>query len=137
MRHLSRYWLATCLLTLSHLVQATEMHPTFNREQQLRFETLTHEVRCVVCQSQSVAESDAPLATDLRLKIKKMLLENKSDAEIRHYLVKRYGEFIFLNPKWAKSTIVLWTFPVISLVTGFIILLFRVRFRIRPRGTID
>lgn len=82
----------------------------------LRFETLTKEIRCLVCQNQNIADSSAPLAIDLREKVYQQIIANKSDAEIKDYLVKRYGEFILLNPRFNKVTIVLWTFPIIAIL---------------------
>lgn len=85
-----------------------------------RFNNLTNTIRCVVCQNQSIADSNAPLAKDLRKKVYAMMLEKKSDQEIRDYLVKRYGDFILLKPRLSKLTIVLWAFPFIAL--GLIVL---------------
>jgi cytochrome c-type biogenesis protein CcmH len=80
-----------------------------------RYTTFTKEVRCVVCQNQNLADSTAPLANDLREKIYNMILEKKSDEEIKDYLVKRYGEFILLRPRFNKLTIFLWLFPLLGL----------------------
>lgn len=84
-----------------------------------RFSTFTKEVRCVVCQNQNLAESTAPLANDLREKIHKMISEKKSDEEINDYLVKRYGEFILLRPRFNKLTMLLWLFPLLGLSSVF------------------
>lgn len=81
-----------------------------------RYTALTKEVRCVVCQNQNIADSNAPLANDLRRKIYTMVEENKSDNDIKDYLVARYGEFILLKPRLNKLTLVLWLFPLISIV---------------------
>jgi len=86
-----------------------------------RYDALINEIRCVVCQNQSIADSSAPLAKDLREKITVMMTENKSDEEIKHYLVQRYGEFILLRPPFNKFTIILWTFPFVAL--GLVVLL--------------
>lgn len=92
--------------------------------QALRFHALTKEIRCVVCQNQNIADSDAPLANDLREKVYRMVIEKKSDDDIKDYLVKRYGEFILLQPRVNKLTLFLWAFPFMGL--AFIaILLFR------------
>lgn len=79
-----------------------------------RFQLLTQEIRCVVCQNQSIADSNAPLAKDLREKIYRMILEKKSDDEIKNYLVKRYGEFILFKPRLNASTLILWLFPLLG-----------------------
>ena len=87
-----------------------------------RFHLLTQEVRCVVCQNQNIADSNAPLANDLREKIYLMVVNKKSDEEIKNFLVTRYGEFILLRPRFNKTTSFLWLFPLIGLV--FILLFF-------------
>lgn len=81
-----------------------------------RFSTLTNETRCVVCQFQNIADSNAPLAGSLRDKIYQLIQEKKSDAEIKNYLVKRYGEVILLKPRFNPLTAVLWSFPVLALM---------------------
>ncbi|MBV9575778.1 MAG: cytochrome c-type biogenesis protein CcmH [Gammaproteobacteria bacterium] len=88
-----------------------DLHPFASTEEAERFQLLTKQIRCVVCQNQSIAESDAPLAHDLREKIYHMILDKKNDDSIKEYLVKRYGEFILLQPPFNKLTVVLWLFP--------------------------
>lgn len=83
----------------------------------LRFIALTKEIRCIVCQNQSLAESTAPIANDLRNKIETMILQKKSDEEIKDYLVKRYGEFILLRPRYNPKTYFLWLFPLIGMIS--------------------
>lgn len=80
-----------------------------------RYTRFTKEVRCIVCQNQNLADSSAPIADDLRNKIFALIQEKKSDAEINDYLVKRYGEFVLLRPRFNKSTVLLWFFPIIAL----------------------
>lgn len=82
---------------------------------QQRLTKLTHEIRCIVCQNQSIADSEAPLAKDLRQKIASMIENQASDADIKDYLVKRYGESILLNPRLTPATLFLWLFPFFSL----------------------
>lgn len=88
-----------------------------------RFQQLTTEVRCLVCQNQNIADSGAPLANDLRQKIHDMILANQTDNQIKQYLVSRYGEYILLKPTLHPATAVLWVFPVL----GLFILLFLLR----------
>ena len=95
-----------------------ESHPFTSITQAKRFQLLTHEIRCVVCQGQSIADSNAPLANDLREKIYHMMLEKKSDKNIKAYLVKRYGEFILLKPQLNQFTLILWLFPCIALLAS-------------------
>lgn len=105
-------------------------YPLPTDTQTTQFNTLIQETRCIVCQNQSVADSNAPLAKDLRGKIYRMVLDNKSDAEIKNYLVKRYGEFILLRPRWNKLTLLLWLFPLIGLLTAGILFY---KLAMRPR----
>src|SRR3990167_7209638 len=72
-----------------------------------RFSTLTDETRCVVCQFQNIADSNAPLAGSIREKIYRLIQEKKSDEEIKDYLVKRYGEVILLKPRFNSMTLLL------------------------------
>ena len=81
-----------------------------------RFSELTNETRCVVCQFQNIAESNAPLAGSLRDKIYQLIKEKRSDDEIKAYLVKRYGEVILLKPRFNPLTAILWLFPALALV---------------------
>lgn len=90
-------------------------YPFTRQEDSERFSTLINETRCVVCQNQSIADSNAPLANDLRGKIYQMVIKKKSNEEIQQYLVKRYGEFILLRPRFHKLTVVLWAFPIIAI----------------------
>lgn len=76
------------------------------------FNSFLKEIRCIVCQNQNLAESNAPLANDLRNKIYHMMIEGKSNQEIKTYLVKRYGEFILLTPPFHRITWILWLFPL-------------------------
>lgn len=95
-----------------------------NTQDANRFSTLIQEVRCVVCQSQSIADSAAPLAKDLQTKIYQLVMQQKSDQGIKDYLVKRYGEFILLRPRFNKLTYFLWFFPLLA-IGGAIIFLYR------------
>lgn len=88
-----------------------------------RFYALNKEIRCVVCQNQNIADSTAPLANDLRGKIYQFIKEKKSDEEIKTYLVKRYGEFILLRPRFNKLTILLWLFPLLAFMSIGLILI--------------
>jgi cytochrome c-type biogenesis protein CcmH len=104
------------VIVSTRLLYAADTTAIVAEMRETRLQALTHEVRCVVCQGQSIAESDAPLAENLRHKIQSMLLENKSDAEIKQYLAARYGEFILLKPRWSKATAGLWLAPFLFLL---------------------
>ena len=85
---------------------------------QLRYDTLMEELRCLVCQNQSLADSGAGLAQDLRKKVVAMIENGSNDQEIKDYMVQRYGEFILYRPRLNYSTIMLWFGPFILLVVA-------------------
>ncbi len=92
-----------------------------------RFRLLTVELRCLVCQNQTLADSDAPLANDLRLEIFKMLQAGQSDEEIKTFLVDRYGDFVLYRPPLDGNTLFLWFMPGLLLVAGGLLLVNRIR----------
>jgi len=83
-----------------------------------RARTLSSELRCLVCQNQSIDDSHAPLARDLRVLVRQKLVSGDSDEAIRAFLVERYGEFILLKPRFSFDTLVLWISPFALLVLG-------------------
>lgn len=101
---------------------ALDRYPFTNVPQQKRFQTLTQQFRCLVCQNEDLASSNAPLATDLRARIYEMIKQGKTNREIRQYMVQRYGTFVLLKPPLMISTWMLWFAPFILLVFGFFIL---------------
>jgi cytochrome c-type biogenesis protein CcmH len=96
-------------------------------EQEARYLQLTKEFRCLVCQNQNLADSDAPLAHDLRKEIQEMLQAGSTDNQIRAFLVDRYGDFVLYRPPVKANTIALWTLPALLLCSGALIVLFAVR----------
>jgi len=103
------------LMSCSHAHLEQDIYFFQNNQENKRFYALGNEIRCIVCQNQSINESQAPLARDLRKKMYLMIKENKSDDEIKNYLVKRYGEFILFKPRFSQTTILLWLFPFLCL----------------------
>jgi cytochrome c-type biogenesis protein CcmH len=87
-----------------------------------RARELSKELRCMVCQNQSIDDSDAPLARDLRLLVRERLQAGDSDAQVLDFLVKRYGEFVLLDPRFSGRTALLWLMPVLVLLIGAIVL---------------
>jgi cytochrome c-type biogenesis protein CcmH len=85
-----------------------------------RARALSSELRCLVCQNQSIDESDAPLAKDLRLMIRERLKAGASDAQVRDFMVERYGDFVLLRPRFAPETLLLWVTPFGLLLAGLI-----------------
>ncbi len=92
-----------------------------------RARALSTELRCLVCQNQSIDDSDAPLARDLRLIVREKLKEGASDSEIRAFLVARYGEFVLLKPPFGWHTALLWIAPFAILLAGAGALVLRAR----------
>lgn len=84
--------------------------------EQQRYEQLTSELRCLVCQNESLAASTAPLATDLKRHIQLMITAGQTNVAIKQDLVAHYGAFVLFRPPWMRSTYVLWLFPFILLV---------------------
>ena len=101
--------------TTARAVDPTEM-PT--PELQTRYLSLTHELRCMQCQNEAIADSPVSLAADLRRQVREMLLAGKSDDDVRNYMVARYGDFILFRPRVAARTIWLWSAPGILLLIG-------------------
>jgi len=86
--------------------------------QEERAKTLQKEFRCVVCQGQSIDDSNAALAADMRALIRAQIRTGKSDAEIRDFLVRRYGDFVLMKPPLRSDTALLWAMPFIVLAIG-------------------
>jgi len=103
--------------------------------EETRFHALTSSLRCVMCQNESLADSDAPIAHDLRREIIALMRDGKSDAQIRDFLVARYGEFVLYQPRVEPATWLLWFGPLLLLVAGGVTVLWIVRRRaIRARS---
>lgn len=88
-----------------------------------RARALSHTIRCMVCQNQSIDDSDAPLARDLRILIRERLTAGDTDTQIREFLVARYGQFVLLAPEKNPQNALLWLAPVLVLLAGTLVLL--------------
>ncbi|MBL8202437.1 MAG: cytochrome c-type biogenesis protein CcmH [Chromatiales bacterium] len=86
--------------------------------QQATYERLTSEVRCLVCQNQTIGDSSAPLAADLRREIRQMIEAGRSEEEIKVFLLDRYGDFVLYKPRFKATTAALWLAPLLLLVAG-------------------
>lgn len=115
---LSRLVMLFLVFAMSISVMAQEPLVFENQQQQDRFDKLTLELRCLVCQNQNLADSDAPLAHDLRREVHEMLIAGKSNDEIKDFLVTRYGDFVLYRPPVQKNTYLLWLAPLIMLLAG-------------------
>ncbi len=100
-----------------------------------RFKALISELRCLVCQNQSLADSDAELAHDLRLEVYEHMQQGKSDGEVVDFLVSRYGDFVLYNPPVKPSTYLLWYGPFVLLALGLFLLVKNVRQRGKQSDT--
>ena len=89
-----------------------------NQKQEFRARNISKNIRCMVCQNQSIDESNAMLAKDLRILIRKKIEEGYSNKEIYKFLTDRYGDFILLKPPFKLSTLVLWLFPFVFFIVG-------------------
>ncbi len=98
-------------------------------EQEARYQKLTLELRCLVCQNQNLADSDAPLAQDLRKEIYDMMQAGRSNDEIKQFLIDRYGDFVLYMPPVKSNTLVLWLMPAVLLIGGALVVLIAVRKR--------
>jgi cytochrome c-type biogenesis protein CcmH len=116
-------------LLLPLTLAASEPLQFASAEQQARFERLAAELRCLVCQNQSLADSDAELAHDLRREVLDMLQAGRSDEEIKRFLVDRYGDFVLYRPPVQANTLLLWLAPGLLLATGVLVVGFNVRKR--------
>ena len=96
---------------------------------QARYTALTHELRCLVCQDETVADSNADLAADFRRQIHDMVAAGKSDADIKAYMVQRYGDFVLYKPPVQSSTALLWIGPflLLAVAVGIVFLVVRRR----------
>lgn len=105
------------------LAQADEVVQFSSAEQELRYQTLTEELRCPKCQNQNLEDSNAGIAVDLRHQIFLMINDGKTDEQIIDYMVARYGEFVLYRPVHDQSTVILWYGPFFLVVIGGLIFL--------------
>lgn len=127
-------WLAAALLGLAVVGTAQAAIDTYEfatQAERERYRNLIEELRCPKCQNQNIADSDAPIAMDLRAEIYRMLEEGKDNQQIIDYLVARYGDFVLYKPPVTARTMLLWYGPAVLLAGGFVLLGFIV---LRRRG---
>ena len=118
--------LAGLAATPAHAVQPDEIMPDAAKEARAR--ELSKELRCMVCQNQSIDDSNAPLAHDLRVLVRERLTAGDSDAQVLAFVRARYGEFVLLRPPFKLETLLLWLAPLLLLATAGIVL-YRARTR--------
>ena len=134
--HLSRSTLGSrWRFSPAHAVQPDEIMSDPAKESRAR--DLSRELRCMVCQNQSIDDSEAPLARDLRLLVRERIAAGDSDAQVIDFLVARYGEFVLLKPRFVSHTWLLWLLPPFALVGGGIALWAHNRRRTKIGGADD
>ncbi|MDZ5698350.1 cytochrome c-type biogenesis protein [Chelativorans sp. M5D2P16] len=119
--------LLLALAVPAHAVQPDEMLGDPALEQRAR--EISAELRCMVCQNQSIDDSDAELARDLRVLVRERIRAGDTDAEVLDYVVSRYGEFVLLKPRFSLRNALLWATPVLVLLGGGMLLLVSLRRR--------
>ncbi|WP_166260955.1 cytochrome c-type biogenesis protein [Marinobacter salicampi] len=114
-----RFILLLCLLLpLAGIAADGDLYPFESQDEQDRFRTLTKELRCPKCQNQNIADSDAPIAKDMREEVYRMVKEGSSNDEVVDSLVSRFGEFVRYKPEFDGRTLMLWATPVIVVLMG-------------------
>ncbi len=113
-------YILTSVSSFSFSVEPNEF--LTNQKDELRARIISKNIRCLVCQNQSIDDSTAPLAKDLRIIIRNKITQGNNDQEIYDYLTDRYGDFILLKPPYNKQTILLWLLPFILLCLGVFII---------------
>lgn len=115
------------LLPLQAMAIAFDVEQLPDPTQEARARALMRELRCLVCQNQSIEDSNATLAKDLRKIVRQRIDAGDSDAEVRQFLVDRYGEWVLMRPPFKLTTLLLWLGPVLLLAVGGIALLIGIR----------
>ncbi|HUQ11502.1 MAG TPA: cytochrome c-type biogenesis protein [Steroidobacteraceae bacterium] len=132
-----RVALLATLLTVAASAPAIDIDAMPTPEQQQRYDALTHELRCMQCQNQSIADSPVGLASDLRRDVREQILAGKTDDEIRDIMVSRYGNIILFRPPFNPSTAWVWVAPFLLLLVGAFVAFRIVKTRSRMVDTDD
>lgn len=123
-------WLLVMILLVPCLAAAEEARPLADNPQaEARLKQLAVELRCLVCQNQTLADSNAPLAEDLRREVREMIAKDMSDKDIIDFLVARYGDFVLYRPPLKATTTLLWLGPFLLLIAGATTLVLALRRR--------
>jgi cytochrome c-type biogenesis protein CcmH len=117
-RALLACWLALAGFLFAATVYAVDPTQLPDPKLQERYLALTHELRCVQCQNEAIADSPAGIAADLRREVRDMLLAGKSDEDVRNFMLARYGDFVLFRPRFAPKTAWVWLTPGILLLIG-------------------
>jgi cytochrome c-type biogenesis protein CcmH len=122
-----KLWFFALILLVSAQGFAIDDHQLADPEQQKTYELINSELRCLVCQNQTIADSNAELAGDLRRQVFEMLQQDKSKDEIIQFMTDRYGDFVLYNPPLKTKTALLWLGPIAFLLTGFAMIFWFIR----------
>ncbi|MGB1560114.1 MAG: cytochrome c-type biogenesis protein [Sinimarinibacterium flocculans] len=125
--------LSAALLAAGALVPAHAQSDGLSAAQAERYQALVTELRCLVCQNQSIADSNAPLAADLREQVREQILAGRSDAQIHDYVTERYGDFVLYRPPFKPSTWLLWFGPFLLLAAALAVALRFAKRRATPQ----
>jgi cytochrome c-type biogenesis protein CcmH len=137
MNRLRHFFVLLALLPILLAAPAYAVKPDemlANPALEARARSISEGLRCMVCQNQSIDESDADLARDLRVLVRERLKAGDSDRQVVDYIVSRYGEFVLLKPRFELRTLLLWGAPVLLLVLGGAFIIYATRSRRRPEG---
>ena len=115
------------LVSASAQLQAPPSAPSADAALESRVKALSSELRCLVCQNQTIADSDAPVARDLREQVRTQLAAGKSEAEVKQYMTDRFGDFVLYKPPVKGTTIALWAGPFVAMLLAGVLLVRRVR----------
>jgi cytochrome c-type biogenesis protein CcmH len=126
-----RQWMVALMASVWFLVPAAQAQSGEQGAQESVMLEIAAELRCLVCQNESIAASRAELAVDLRQQIMEQLGQGRSPDQIRTYMVDRYGDFILYRPPFKSTTLLLWFGPALLLLTGFLVYAFTLRRRRR------
>lgn len=124
-----RALLLVIALLLPLCAQAIDAIPFKDRAEEQRFQNLARQLRCLVCQNESLADSSADLAKDLRQEVFEQMRQGKTDAQIKTYLTDRYSDFVLYNPPLRSGTLLLWFGPLLVLLIGAAVVTLIVRRR--------
>jgi cytochrome c-type biogenesis protein CcmH len=116
--------IAVLLLIFSQQINASsDLYNFSTPEKKARFYSVLNELRCLVCQNQTLADSNAPVAQDLRREVAKLVEQNDTEQQVIDFLVKRYGDFVLYKPPLKNTTYILWLAPFMLLLIGFFIVI--------------
>lgn len=119
--------LTLCCLLIAAPLAAIEVYEFDTPQQEALYQKLTKELRCLVCQNQNLADSNAGLATDLKDQVAEFVKAGQDEATIKQYMIDRYGDFVNYDPPMNASTVFLWFSPMLVLLIGGLVLFFNIK----------